>query len=114
MKQSSLRARRPVVYHIMLAGRRHVTAASQLVPDGGGPAVELDPTIVCSSGVVLPIEARKLRTLDEEGWVYAYPDLLDRRRVEPRRTSQQQQKAPRPRTAGRRSSDKGSRTVSPR
>src|SRR3954466_7833388 len=98
MPQNALRARRPVVYHIMLAGRRHVTAASELVPDGGGPAVELDPTVVGSPGVVLPIEARKLRTLDEEGWVYAYPEVLDRRTPEPRR-KHQQQKAPE-RTSG--------------
>jgi hypothetical protein len=111
-QKQGLHARRPVVYHIMLAGRRHVTAASKLIPADIGPAVELDPAIVCSSGVVLPIEARKLRTLDEEGWVYAYPDVLDRRGQEPRRT-RQQQKTP-PRTIGRRSSDKGSRTVSPR
>src|SRR3954471_16362499 len=80
-----MHARRPVVYHIMLAGRRHVTAASLLVPDGAGPAVELDPSIVHSHGVILPIEGRKLRTLDEEGWVYAYRDGLARRRQDPRR-----------------------------
>jgi hypothetical protein len=97
---------------MMLAGRRHVTAASQLVPADAGPAVELDPTIVCSHGVVLPIEARKLRTLDEEGWVYAYPDVLDRRAGEPRRRRLQQRTPPR--TIGRRSSDQGTRTVNPR
>lgn len=91
-----------------------MTAASQLIPADCGPAVELDPTVVGSSGVVLPIEARKLRTLDEEGWVYAYPDVLDRRKPEPRRTRQQQKTPQRQRTTGRRSSDKGSRTVSPR
>lgn len=110
--QGGSRARRPVVYHIMLAGRRHVTAASQLVPDGRGPAVELDPTIVCAQGVILPIEGRKLRTLDEEGWVYAYPDVLDRRDPEPRRRRHQQRTPPR--GVGRRSSDRSSRTVSPR
>jgi hypothetical protein len=107
--QGGLRARRPVVYHIMLAGRRHVTAASQLVPSERGPAVELDPAIVGSHGVILPIEGRKLRTLDEEGWVYAYPDLLDRRRSEPRRLRQQQRMPAR--GSGRRASDRGSRTV---
>jgi hypothetical protein len=101
-----------VVYHIMLAGRRHVTAASLLVPDGSGPAVELDPSIVRSHGVILPIEGSKLRTLDEEGWVYAYPNVLDRRRQEPRRLRQQQRMPAR--GSGRRASDQGSRTVSPR
>ena len=110
--QGCQRARRPVVYHIMLAGRRHVTAASQLVPDDRGPAVEFDPSIVGSHGVILPVEARKLRTLDEEGWVYAYPDLLDRRGPDPRRRHHQQRKPER--GSGRRASDRGSRTVSPR
>lgn len=96
----------------MIAGRRHVTAASQLVPADRGPAVELDPSIVGSHGVILPIEARKLRTLDEEGWVYAYPDVLDRRGTEPRRLHQHQRLPVR--GTGRRASDKGSRTVSPR
>jgi hypothetical protein len=108
---SASRARRPVVYHIMLAGRRHVTAASALVPDDRGPAVELDPSIVGGHGVILPIEPRKLRTLDEEGWVYAYPEVLDRRKPELRRT--RVQRAPE-RSIGRRASDKGSRTVNPR
>src|SRR4051812_4743092 len=107
-----MHARRPVVYHIMLAGRRHVTAASLLVPDGAGPAVELDPSIVQSHGVILPIEGRKLRTLDEDGWVYAYPDVLDRRRTDPRRRHHQQRMPAR--GSGRRASDRGSRTVSPR
>jgi hypothetical protein len=106
-----MHARRPVVYHIMLAGRRHVTAASQLIPADRGPAVELDPTIVGGHGVILAIEARKLRTLDEEGWVYAYPEVLDRRGPEPRR--RRVQRAPE-RSIGRRASDKGFRTVSPR
>jgi hypothetical protein len=101
-----------VVYHIMLAGRRHVTAASLLVPDGSGPAVELDPSIVRSHGVILPIEGRKLRTLDEEGWVYAYPDVLDRRGPDPRRRMHHQRHPAR--SSGRRTSDSGSRTVSPR
>ena len=110
--QGISRARRPVVYHIMLAGRRHVTAASQLVPADVGPAVELDPSIVGCHGVILPIEGRKLRTLDEEGWVYAYPDLLDRRGAEPRRRLHKQRTPVR--GAGRRASDRNSRTVSPR
>ena len=88
-----------------------MTAASVLVPDDRGPAVELDPAIVGGHGVILPIEARKLRTLDDEGWVYAYPEVLDRRNPEPRRT--RVQRAPE-RSVGRRASDKGSRTVSPR
>jgi hypothetical protein len=110
--QGTPRARRPVVYHIMLAGRRHVTAASQLVPSERGPAIELDPTIVGSHGVILPIEGRKLRTLDEDGWVYAYPDVLDRRGPEARRRMHHQRHPAR--TAGRRASDRESRTVSPR
>ena len=110
--QGGQRARRPVVYHIMIAGRRHVTAASQLVPDGSGPAVELDPTIVGCHGVILPIEGRKLRTLDEDGWVYAYPDVLDRRDPQPRRRRHQQRTPVR--GMGRRASDRGSRTVNPR
>jgi hypothetical protein len=97
----------------MLAGRRHVTAASQLIPAEAGPAVELDPSIVGAQGVVLPIEPRKLRTLDEEGWVYAYPELLDRRRQEPRRRGQQHATFP-ARGTGRRASDVNARTVSPR
>ena len=96
----------------MIAGRRHVTAASQLVPADRGPAVELDPSIVGSHGVILPIEARKLRTLDEEGWVFAYPDILDRRHPEVRRTRYVEKLAPR--APGRRQTDLRSRTVRPR
>ena len=38
--------RRPIVYHIITAGTRQVSAASELVNRGGCIAVELDPDMV--------------------------------------------------------------------
>ena len=81
--------RRPVVYHIMAAGRRHVSAASVLVLREKRVAVELDPQVVHAKGVFVEIDPRKLRTLDEEGWVFAYPELVDRRDLLPRRRNYQ-------------------------
>jgi hypothetical protein len=78
-------SRRPLVYHIISAGRRHVSAASTLVVRGGRVAVELDPQMVHARGVFVEIDPGKLRKLDEEGWVYGYPDLVDRRRTRSRR-----------------------------
>ena len=53
--------RRPVVYHIIAAGRRHVSAASGLVMREGRVAVELDPEIVKTKGVFVEIDPRRLR-----------------------------------------------------
>ena len=78
--------RRPVVYHIVGSGRRHVAAASELVTREGRIAVELDPDIVKAKGVFVEIDPEKLRKLDEEGWVsYGYPERVDRRQPAPRR-----------------------------
>ena len=93
--------RRPVVYHIITAGTRQVSAASELVNRGGRIAVELDPDMVKARGVFVEIDPRKLRTLDEEGWVFGYPELVDRRRPHTRR-----QKVAPQRTQGRRASDR--------
>lgn len=94
--------RRAVVYHIMEAGRRPVSAASQLVRRGGRVAVELDPSIVGTSGVFVEIDPRKLRPLDEEGVIFGYPELVDRRQQRARRRVHQ---ATPPRGPGRRVSD---------
>jgi hypothetical protein len=102
-------ARRSVVYHIMLAGRRHVAAASTLIVEGPRVAVQLDPEIVGREDVFLEIDPKKLRPLDEEGWVYGYPELVDRRRPQPRRTRQLTREGLRPRGVGRRASDKDAR-----
>jgi len=94
--------RRPVVYHIIAAGRRHVSAASGLVLRELRVAVELDPQIVQAKGVFVEIDPRKLRTLDEEGWVFGYPELVDRRASRGRRQRYQ----PEPhRGPGRRKTD---------
>ena len=103
MKKAELKARRPVVYHIMRQGRRHVAAASTLVLRPEGLRVELDPEVVGQRGIFLPIEAAKLRTLDEEGWIYGYADVVDRRGPTPRRRRMQLRP---PRSPGRRASDK--------
>jgi hypothetical protein len=98
--------RRPVVYHIIAEGRRHVSAASGLVMREGRVAVELDPEIVKSKGVFVEIDPARLRKLDEEGWVFGYPELVDRRRPHTRR----QKYAPSPpRSPGRRAADSGTR-----
>ena len=98
--------RRPVVYHIISAGGRQVSAASELVNREGRIAVELDPEMVKAKGVFVEIDPRKLRTLDEEGWVFGYPELVDRRRARARRT-----KAAPSRSSGRRASDHQVRRV---
>ena len=101
--------RRPVVYHIIAAGRRHVSAASDLVVRERRVAVELDPQIVHATGVFVEIDPAKLRKLDEDGWVYGYPELVDRRATRPRRHAH----APSPpRGRGRRATDRGTRQVS--
>lgn len=94
--------RRPKVYHIIGSGRRHVAAASELVTRGSRVAVELDPEIVHSKGVFVEINPAKLRKLDEEGWVYGYPERVDRRQAQARR--RQYQAEPK-RSPGRRASD---------
>jgi hypothetical protein len=78
--------RRPLVYHIITAGRRQVSAASELVVRQGRVAVELDPDIVHAKGVFVEIDPGRLRKLDEDGWVYGYPELVDRRSTQPRRS----------------------------
>ena len=92
--------RRPIVYHIIAAGRRQVSAASELVNREGRIAVELDPEMVKARGVFVEIDPKKLRTLDEEGWVFGYPELVDRRRPHTRR-----KKPPSQRARGRRATD---------
>lgn len=94
--------RRPKVYHIIGSGRRHVAAASELVTRGNRVAVELDPDIVHSKGIFVEIDPAKLRKLDEEGWVYGYPERVDRRQPAPRRCHYQAEPL---RTPGRRASD---------
>lgn len=94
--------RRPKVYHIIGSGRRHVAAASELVTRAGRIAVELDPEIVHSRGVFVEIDPQKLHKLDEEGWVFGYPERVDRRQQQPRRRVHQPQP---PRSRGRRSTD---------
>ena len=99
-------SRRPVVYHIIGAGRRQVSAASDLVMREGRVAVELDPEIVKAKGVFVEIDPVKLRTLDENGWVFGYPELVDRRRPRPRRHG-----SPPSRMRGRRTTDGTTRRV---
>ena len=76
---------RPVVYHIISAGRRQVSAASKLVVREGRIAVELDPDVVHAKGVFVELDPARLHKLDEEGRVFGYPELLDRRRTPSRR-----------------------------
>ena len=94
--------RKPVVYHIISEGRRQVSAASTLVVRAGRVAVELDPQMVKAKGVFVEIDPAKLRKLDEDGWVFGYPELVDRRHSLPRRRNYQ---ASPPRTPGRRAMD---------
>jgi hypothetical protein len=94
--------RRPKVYHIIGSGRRHVAAASELVTRGTRVAVELDPEIVHSRGIFVEIDPSKLRKLDEEGWLFGYPERVDRRQPQPRRRLYQAEPA---RTPGRRATD---------
>jgi len=93
--------RRPIVYHIITAGRRQVSAASELVNREGRIAVELDPDMVKARGVFVEIDPKKLRTLDEEGWVFGYSELVDRRRPQVRRKKPVSQRA-----RGRRATDR--------
>jgi len=94
--------RRPKVYHIIGSGRRHVAAASELVTRGTRVAVELDPDIVHTKGIFVEIDPSKLRKLDDEGWVFGYPERVARRQPQARR--QHYQSDP-PRNPGRRASD---------
>lgn len=98
--------RRPVVYHIIAAGRRHVSAASELVVRERRVAVELDPGIVKTKGVFVEIDPTKLRTLDEDGWVFGYPEIVDRRSLSERRND-----GPPSRMRGRRVSDREMRST---
>ena len=98
--------RRPVVYHIISAGRKHVSAASALVVREGRIAVELDPDVVQAKGVFVELDPAKLRKLDEEGRVFGYPDLLDRRRTPSRRRRERYASAP---ERGRRQADRETR-----
>ena len=99
--------RRPVVYHIISAGRRQVSAASELVNRSGRVAVELDPEIVHAKGVFVEIDPGRLRRLDEEGWVFGYPELVDRRDLRSRRHD-----GPPSRMLGRRATDHEMRPTS--
>jgi hypothetical protein len=94
--------RQAVVYHIIRAGRKQVSAASALVVREGRIAVELDPDVVHARGVFVELDPAKLRKLDEEGRVYGYPELLDRRRTRSRRHQERYSSEPGP---GRRQAD---------
>ena len=95
--------RRPVVYHIISAGRKQVSTASTLVVREGRIAVELDPDAVHARGVFVELDPAKLCKLDEEGAVYGYPELLDRRRIPSRRHRERYSSAP---ARGRRKADR--------
>jgi hypothetical protein len=101
--------RKPIVYHIISQGRRQVSAASTLVTREGRVAVELDPQMVRAKGVFVEIDPAKLRKLDEEGWVYGYPELVDRRRTPSRRRRERYSPPP---ARGRRLADRETRRVS--
>ena len=98
--------RKPVVYHIISEGRRQVSAASTLVVREGRVAVELDPAMVHAKGVFVQIDPAKLRKLDEEGRVFGYPELLDRRRTPSRRAKERYSSTP---ARGRRKVDRETR-----
>ena len=98
--------RKPVVYHIISEGRRQVSAASTLVVRSGRVAVELDPEMVKARGVFVEIDPAKLRKLDEDGLVFGYPELVDRRRTPSRRRRERYAGAP---TSGRRKADRETR-----
>jgi hypothetical protein len=98
--------RKPVVYHIIQEGRRQVSAASTLVLREGRIAVELDPRMVHASGVFVEIDPKKLRTLADDGYVFGYPELVDRRQMAARRRKHSTNPA---RGPGRRASDQGQR-----
>jgi len=97
---------RPVVYHIINAGRKQVSAASALVVREGRIAVELDPEVVRAKGVFVELDPAKLRKLDEEGRVFGYPELLDRRRTPSRRAKERYSSTP---ARGRRKVDRETR-----
>ena len=97
---------RPVVYHIISAGRRQVSTASTLVVREGRIAVELDPDVVHAKGVFVELDPAKLRTLDEEGRVFGSPELLDRRRTPSRRRRERYSSDP---ERGRRQADREAR-----
>lgn len=101
-------SRRPVVYHIIRAGRKQVSAASSLVVREGRIAVELDPEVVHAKGVFVELDPAKLRKLDEEGSVYGYPELLDRRRTPSRRRRERYSSA---QERGRRQADRETRRL---
>lgn len=94
--------RRPVVYHIISAGRKQVSTASTLVVRQGRIAVELDPDVVHARGVFVELDPAKLCKLDEEGSVFGYPELLDRRRIPSRRHRERYSSTP---ARGRRQAD---------
>ena len=98
--------RKPVVYHIISEGRRQVSAASTLVVRSGRVAVELDPQMVKARGVFVEIDPAKLRKLDEDGFVFGYPELVDRRRTPSRRRRERYSSAP---NSGRRKVDRETR-----
>jgi hypothetical protein len=98
--------RKPVVYHIITQGRRQVSAASTLVVREGRVAVELDPDMVHTKGVFVEIDPAKLRKLDDDGWVFGYPELVDRRRTPSRRRRERYAGAP---GRGRRQVDRETR-----
>ena len=98
--------RRPVVYHIISTGRRQVSTASALVEREGRVAVELDPDVVHAKGVFVELDPGKLRKLDEEGRVFGYPELVDRRRTPSRRRRERYSGAP---NCGRRKVDRETR-----
>jgi hypothetical protein len=98
--------RKPVVYHIISEGRRQVSAASTLVVRAGRVAVELDPEMVKARGVFVEIDPAKLRKLDEEGLVFGYPELVDRRGTSSRRRRERYSGAP---SSGRRKVDRETR-----
>jgi hypothetical protein len=98
--------RRPVVYHIISAGRKQVSTASTLVVREGRIAVELDPGVVHARGVFVELDPAKLCKLDEEGSLFGYPELLDRRRTPPRRHRERYSSAP---ARGRRQTDRETR-----
>ena len=98
--------RRPLVYHIISAGRKQVSTASTLVVREGRIAVELDPDVVHAKGVFVELDPAKLRKLDEEGAVFGYPELLDRRRTPSRRHRERYSSAS---ACGRRQTDRETR-----
>ena len=100
--------RRPVVYHIISAGRKQVSTASTLVVREGRIAVELDPEVVHAKGVFVELDPAKLCKLDEEGSVFGYPELLDRRRTPSRRHRERYSSAS---ARGRRKADRETRRL---